>query len=64
MKKAEVKLDFTNDTAEIYGQVIKLKTTDSGHYSVPIDGMSFKRRKRCRILSDEIRILEELVNAA
>jgi hypothetical protein len=64
MKKAQVKLDFTNDTAEIFGQSIKLKTTESGHYSVPIDGVSFKRRKRLRMLSEEIRILEELVQGA
>jgi len=61
MKKAQVKLDFTSDTAEIFGQLINLKITESGHYSVPIDGVSAKRRKRLRQLSEEIRILEELV---
>lgn len=39
MKKSQVKLDFTNDTAEIYGKVVKLDMTPTGHYCVPIDSI-------------------------
>jgi len=62
MKKAGVKLDFTNDTAQIFGQLIQLKVTDSGHYSVPVDGAGVSRRLRLRQLSEEIQVLQELVN--
>jgi len=51
MKKAQLKLDFTSDTAEIFGEVIKLKITESGHYSVPIDGKKLWRRRPLRQLS-------------
>ena len=37
MKKANVKLDLENDTAEIFGKVISLNETTSGHYCVPIN---------------------------
>ena len=39
MKKAKVKMDLENDTAEIYGTLVSLNHTTSGHYSVPIDRM-------------------------
>lgn len=45
MKKAQITLDFTSDTAEIFGQHINLKTTESGHYAVPIDGVTFRKRQ-------------------
>ena len=38
-KKAKVKMDLENDTAEIYGTPVLLNHTTSGHYSVPIDRM-------------------------
>ncbi|CAC5413999.1 unnamed protein product [Mytilus coruscus] len=37
MKKAGMKMDLGNDTAEIFGQHISLNLTSSGHYCIPID---------------------------
>ena len=37
MKKAEVKLDMSNDMAEIFGVQLPLNHTSSGHYAIPID---------------------------
>ena len=37
MKRAKIKLDLENDTAEILGTKINLNHTSSGHYCVPID---------------------------
>ena len=37
MKKAKVKLDLEEDTAEIMGVKVALNQTSSGHYCVPID---------------------------
>jgi transposase InsO family protein len=37
MKRAKVKLDLENDTAQILGVEIALNHTSSGHYCVPID---------------------------
>ena len=36
MKKAQVVLNFKNDTAEIYGSFVNLQNTTSGHYCVPL----------------------------
>ena len=36
MKRANIVLNFMNDTAEILGQNVKLYTTSSGHYCVPL----------------------------
>ena len=36
MKKANMKLDLANDKAEIYGQVVHLQITSTGHYCVPL----------------------------
>ena len=36
MKKANMNLDFENDTVTILGERIPLVTTASGHYSIPI----------------------------
>ena len=36
MKKAKVKLDLANDTAEIYGNLVNLNYTSAGHYCLPI----------------------------
>ena len=37
MKRAKIKLDLENDTAEVLGENIALNYTSSGHYCVPID---------------------------
>ena len=37
MKKAGVKKDLENDTAEILGEQVSLNLTSSGHYCIPID---------------------------
>ena len=36
MKIARVILNFQNDTAEIYGRIVDLQNTSSGHYCVPL----------------------------
>ncbi|XP_057310466.1 uncharacterized protein LOC130648431 [Hydractinia symbiolongicarpus] len=36
MKKADMKLDLVNDTAEISGTLVDLQNTTSGHYCVPL----------------------------
>ncbi|XP_057302644.1 uncharacterized protein LOC130636814 [Hydractinia symbiolongicarpus] len=36
MKKADMKLDLVNDTAEIFGTLVDLQNTTSGHYCVPL----------------------------
>ncbi|CAG2190172.1 unnamed protein product [Mytilus edulis] len=37
MKKAKMKLDLENDSANIFGKDVQLQCTSSGHYCVPID---------------------------
>ena len=37
MKRAGVKLDLENDSAKIFGKVVALNLTLSGHYCIPID---------------------------
>ena len=36
MKKAKVKLDLANDVAEVFGRLVNLNYTSSGHYCLPI----------------------------
>ena len=36
MKKAEMKIDLVNDDAFIFGKTVKMLTTSSGHYMLPI----------------------------
>ena len=36
MKNAGVTLDFENDNATVFGNLVKLITTKSGHYAIPI----------------------------
>ena len=36
MKKADVTHDFINDNAIVFGESVKLITTKSGHYTIPI----------------------------
>ena len=36
MKSAKSKLDFNNDTIEMFGHEIKLNQTSSGHYCIPL----------------------------
>ena len=43
MKTAGVKIDLTNDTANIFGKSVMLNTTSSGHYCVPIHKTTFTR---------------------
>ena len=38
MKRAGIKLDTKNDTAEILGETINLSFTTSGHYCVSLNG--------------------------
>ena len=35
-KKADMTLDFKNDNAMVFGETVKLITTKSGHYTIPI----------------------------
>ena len=41
MKKAGVKIDTSNDSAEIFGTTVQLNTTTSGHYSLPLREIDF-----------------------
>ena len=36
MKKAEIMIDFTDDSAQIFGFYINLQITSSGHYTIPL----------------------------
>ena len=36
MKKARMMIDFTNDSAQIFGFHINLEITSSGHYTIPL----------------------------
>ena len=36
MKKSNMILDFNNDTAQAMGQTIRLNSTSSGHYTIPL----------------------------
>ena len=36
MKRAKVILNYQNDTAEVFGQLVHLTSTRSGHYCIPI----------------------------
>ena len=38
MKKAGMMIDFTNDSAQIFGFHINLEITSSGHYIIPLSG--------------------------
>ncbi len=38
MKRAEIKLDTKNDTAEILGETVNLSFTSGVHYCVPVIG--------------------------
>ena len=37
MKRAGVKMDLENDSANIFGKDVALNLTFSGHYCIPID---------------------------
>ena len=37
MKRAKIKLNLQNDTAEVFGVPVSLNLTSSGHYCLPID---------------------------
>lgn len=41
MKKAKIKLNLENDSAEIFGKTVVLNHTSSGHYCLPINGSEF-----------------------
>ena len=36
MKEADMTLNFKNDNAMVFGESVKLITTKSGHYTIPI----------------------------
>ena len=36
MKKTDMTLDFNNDNAVVFGESVKLITTKSGHYTIPV----------------------------
>ena len=40
MKMVKIKLDLENDQAEIFGEVINLDCTSSGHYCIPLRNRS------------------------
>ena len=42
MKTAGMLLDFKNDSCRILGRYIKLQSTMSGHYSLPLTNMNLE----------------------
>lgn len=50
MKKAGVKLDLKNDTAEIFGVNVALNETSSGHYYIPIHKVIKAKKKGLSIV--------------
>ena len=48
MKKAEMKINFQNDTINAFGQNIPLVTTSSGHYAIPLTPAKQAIRKRIK----------------
>jgi hypothetical protein len=53
MKKALIKLDLVNDTAEVFGKTVALDMTSSGHYCLPIDRNSqLKVESVCEVKLD------------
>ena len=47
MKRAKVKLDVENDSAETLGSTIPLNHTSSGHYCIPIVKIEFPVEEAC-----------------
>ena len=50
MKKAEMTVDFENDMATIYGTEVKLITSSSGHYCLPITKYLLKEETESEIV--------------
>ena len=55
MKKAHMKLDLVNDTAEILGKNVSLNCTSSGHYCVPISQEEMAYATDLSLISDKER---------
>lgn len=45
MKRAKVKIDTENDQAEVFGKIINLDITSSGHYCMPLETTEFSVEK-------------------
>ena len=50
LKRGKVKIDVENDLINIFGRQLKLNTTDSGHYIMPIDDI------RENVAHDELQV--------
>ncbi|CAG2236150.1 unnamed protein product [Mytilus edulis] len=66
MKKAKMKLDLENDSANIFGKDVQLQSTSSGHYCVPIDQLKIDIKVTAAALvatkmtKDKTKIIEKL----
>ena len=63
MKKANMKLDLANDKAEIYGQVVHLQITSTGHYCVPLKETSVQIKNCFNVVEadeDNVRVITKL----
>ncbi|CAC5411356.1 unnamed protein product [Mytilus coruscus] len=66
MKKAKMKLDLENDSANIFGKDVQLQCTSSGHYCVPIDQLKIYIKVTATALvatqmtKDKTKIIEKL----
>ncbi|CAG2191491.1 unnamed protein product [Mytilus edulis] len=66
MKKAKMKLDLENDSANIFGKDVQLQCTSSGHYCVPIDQLKIDIKVTAAALvatqmtKDKTKIIEKL----
>ena len=54
MKRAGVILNYQNDTAEVFGQLVHLITTRSGHYCIPIAKTEIKVEHVCTARLEEM----------
>ena len=54
MKQAKIKLDLEKDTAEIFGKIVYLNSTNSGHYCLPIGNMEVPAESVCAVRLEEL----------
>ena len=47
MKKARITINTDNDTAEIFGIRVKLQSTSSGHYCIPVSASKICTEQKC-----------------
>jgi len=58
MKRANMKLDLSNDEAEIYGQSVTLQSTSAGHYCVPLKNVSLPIESCCTVANTNVDLVK------